>query len=217
MPHFDGQHQKLIQAKENRHLQEYRQTSGKRIGFFILVQLHNFLLHLWLVVFMLVLQRLHLGLDHTHLCHGRELFLRNREHEYADHKCQADNRCAETTKISEQEMQDFEEGFFDDAEPAPIDGIIHFFNAQIIGISIEYHDLFCAGKQPRCLRKACTCRNGGLLVSNHLGLIYAAARTHGSVNRCFLIGDQRSKPVLIGKANPAARRAECLLTVFCFV
>ncbi len=69
VPHLDGDEQDLVQREKDRDLDHDRQAAAQRIDLFPLVQLHQFLLLLGLVVGITFAQSHHLRLHGLHLRH----------------------------------------------------------------------------------------------------------------------------------------------------
>ena len=81
----------LVERKENRNLNQDRQTACRRIDLLILVQLHHFALHQLFIGARAFFQSLHFGLQFLHSRHRDVRFVRQRQHEKFQHESQPDD------------------------------------------------------------------------------------------------------------------------------
>src|SRR5206468_3254740 len=98
LPELDRRRQQLVKREQQRHLQQQRQTPAERVHVVLLVDGHDFLVHLGaprvglLVFLVLLLDLLDLGLDHLHLLHRKHLLQADREERERQQKRQEDDR-----------------------------------------------------------------------------------------------------------------------------
>ena len=200
MAHFDRQDQHLIQREEHRDLQEDRQAARERIDPFGLVQRHDFLLLLGLVVLVAVLDRLHLGLDRLHRRHAGELFLGNREHHRAHDQGQQHDRHAKVADCIEQPLEQSEDRLFKPAEPAPVNCQAKVGNAGCF-IGIQHAGFLGPGEQLGYAAGLLARSNRGLRIEQ-VGDENALAKAAEIAAGPGLFRDQGAHPIDIGKADP---------------
>ena len=210
VPHFDRQHQHLVQRVEDRDLDQRRHATGNGIHLLRLIQAHDLLLHAGLVVLVAILDRFHLGLERAHLGHAGELALRDREHQAADRDRQQDDRDTEVADHAEQPVEIGEDRLFEDFEPAPVDRLVELGDAFVILVMLKGLYLLGTGEEARRLSDRAA---GGKQLGREgvIGLIGGVGTgAELAVELCLLIGDQRGQPIFVGETKPPAGGRELL-------
>ncbi len=119
--HFNGCQQGLVEAEEDRHLDKNRNATAGRIDVVGLVESHDFLVHGFLVVFVLFLDLLHHGSKLLHLFHGRIALCSKRPENNLDNNGQQDDGNAPVADIGIEEVKNPQKALGDAAEHAKID------------------------------------------------------------------------------------------------
>src|SRR5690606_17818022 len=153
MAHVDGDIDYLIQRKEDRNLQQDRQTAAGRIDLLTLVHFHDFALELLFVVRVFFLEGMQFGPQILHPVHRAIGFVLQREKHDAYKNRQQQKRDTEAygktvfvMDIDPHERQKVIERLGQDITHAEIDRQLQLFNAQLLLIVIQNLKLLCAGK-----------------------------------------------------------------------
>ena len=202
MTHFDREIEHLVQREEHRDLEQHRQAARDRVDLLLLVERHDLLLLLGLVVLVLLLERLHLRLNRLHRRHAGKALLGDREHGPAHDDRQADDGDAEIADRVVDRAQQPQERLFEPAEPAPVDREAELLQPGIL-VAVEDHAFLGPGIEPRgdgvCLSRSQIAR-----FVDHVGAIgFVAQRAEGGFGRGIVLRDERGEPVDVGKAGPA--------------
>ena len=121
VPHLDGDEQHLVEREEHRNLDRDRQTAGQRIDLLLLVERHQLLLLLGLVVGIARAQRRHLRLHRLHLRHRGIGFVGEREEGRLDQHGDDQDGDAEIADQMVEVVDHDEQRLGDEVEPAPVD------------------------------------------------------------------------------------------------
>ena len=204
MAHLDGHIDHLVEREEDRNLDQHRPAAGGGIDLLPLVERHHLLLHLQPVVAGLGLDLLHFRLDLLHLCHRGVGHVGQREENRLDDDRGHQNGDAEIADQVVEPVHQLEERLGDEIEPAPVDHQVEALD--VFGILIGVDDLGLFGAAEETVagleRVAGT---DGQRIAEIVGLITLPARIEiGKARLEAAIGNKRSRPVLVGNAEPAA-------------
>ena len=206
VPHLDGDEQHLVEREEHRDLDHDRQAAGDRIDLLLLVELHQRLLLLHLVVAVALADRHHLRLHRLHLRHrGVGLVGEREEHDLDEHGDDQDGD-AEIADLVVDPVHRQEQRLGDEVEPAPVDQQVELVELELLVVAVDDADLLGAGEQARFggAGRARRDRARGAQIVGLIGLGAAdLVRQELGVDLSRGIGDQRRGPVLVGDAEPA--------------
>ena len=205
VPHFDGDEQHLVEREEHRNLDGYRQTTGQRIDLLLLVERHQLLLLLGLVVGIARAQRGHLRLHRLHLRHRGVGFVGEREEGRLDQHGDDQDRDAEIADQPVDVVDQGEQRLGDEIEPAPVDQQIEMIEIELLFVVVDDADFLGAREQPRVRRRGRSRRDGarveqvvGLIGLERAELVGPEIRDHMGVG----FGQQHGRPVFVGNAQP---------------
>ena len=152
VPHLDRDEQHLVEREEHRNLHQDRQAAGQRIDLLLLVELHQRLLLLHLVVAVALADRHHLRLHRLHLRHrGVGLVGEREEHELDEDGDQQDGD-AEVADVVVDPVDRVEHRLGDEVEPAPVDQQLETVEAELLVVAVDHRGFLGAGEQPRGVR-----------------------------------------------------------------
>jgi hypothetical protein len=149
MAHLDRDEQHLVEREEHRDLHHDRQAARERIDLLLLVQLHQRLLLLHLVVAVALADRHHLGLHRLHLRHRGVGLVGEREEQELHQHGDDQDREAEIADVAIEEVDRLEHRLGDEIEPAPVDQQLEAVEAERLVVEVDGLDLLGAGEQPR--------------------------------------------------------------------
>src|SRR3989304_7565169 len=124
VPELYGDVERLVEGYEYRYLKDHGQAAAQRGYLVSLGELHQFLVHLLLVVLLLFFQCRHLRLHLLHLAHRIEALFRERVEEDLYYYGKDHYREAVVSEVSLEEVQYHEEGPRKPVEPAELNGVI---------------------------------------------------------------------------------------------
>ena len=206
VPHFDGDEQHFVQREEHRNLDCYRQTTGQRIDLLLLVERHQLLLLLGLVVGIARFQRGHLRLHRFHLRHRGVGFVGEREEGRLDQHGDEQDCDAEIADQPVDVVDQREQRLGDEVEPAPVDQQIEMIEIELFFVIVDDFDFLGAGEQPGVRRCGRSRRDGprveqvvGLVGLERADFVGPEIRDHMGVG----FGQQHGRPVLVGNAEPS--------------
>ena len=151
--HLDGDEQHLVEREEHRDLHHDRQTAGERIDLLLLVELHQRLLLLHLVVAVALADRDHFRLHRLHLRHRGVGFVGEREEHDLDQHGDDQDREAEVAGEMEEPVDQFEQRLGDEIKPAPVDQKLEAIEAERLVVEVDGLHLLGAGEQPDPMRR----------------------------------------------------------------
>ena len=170
VPHLDGDEQHFIEREEHRDLDGDRQAAGQRIDLLFLVQRHQFLLLLGLVVGIARAQRGHLRLHRLHLGHRGVGLVGEREERRLDQHGDDQDRQAEIADQVVEIIDDDEQRLGDEVEPAPVDQEVEAVELELLLVGVDDGDFLGAGEEPR-VGRAGRARRDGDAVEQVVGLV----------------------------------------------
>src|SRR5208282_164531 len=154
-----------------------------------------------------ILQRGDLRLDLLHLRHRLVGAIGEREEGELDEDGHDENGDAKIADEMVDRVDEEEQWFGDEVEPAPVDHQIELLDAEPRRVIVDRADLFGAGEESGRRLERGPGRDR-LFRPEEIGLIvlrlYAPAGRKARVDRGGLLWNDRRAPVLVGEAEPAA-------------
>ena len=217
MTHFDGDEQHLVEREEHRDLDQHGQAARGRVDLLLLVELHQLLLHLLLVLAVLLAHLDHLGLQLLHLAHRLVGFVGEREEGRLDQHREQEDGDAEVAEPPVELIDGVEDRLGQEGIPAPVDSQVETFDADLVDVPVDKIHLLGADEHPVGHLDVPAGRHPlrGALEIDLVPVDAAAAAVRQQVlvasrERHRLLGHQRDQPVLVGDAEPAAGAVEVL-------
>ena len=137
VPHLDRDEQHLVEREEHRHLDQDRQAAGQRIDLLLLVELHQRLLLLHLVVGVALADRGHLRLHRLHLRHRGVGLVGEREEDDLDEDGDQQDGDAEIADVVVDPVDRPEHRLGDEVEPAPVDQQIEAVEPKLLLVAVD--------------------------------------------------------------------------------
>ena len=218
MPHFDGDRQHLVEAVEDRDLDQHGQAARQRIDLFLLIERHQLLLLLGRVVLEALAQLFDLRLHLLHLGERLVALVGQREEDELHSDGQQQDGDAEVADVAEDEVEEGEHRPGDEPEVPPVDGHVEVRHAQLGLVVLQHRNRLGAGEQAGGLGDLAAGGDDPRL-ADIVGFVDVGRTGLGhpvlALDALFLIRDHGGEPVLVGDAGPAAgggdRRAAAVL------
>ena len=149
MPNFDRGEEHFVERKEDRHLQKHGKAACRRIDLVLLIEAHDLLLLFHLIVFVALLNALHLRRDLPHPRHGAVAGVgKGEEDGFHDKGEKQDGHTIIASQHTEEVHEPVDRPGEEEEHP-PIDSLVEIGNAQLFLIGLEGLNLFGPCKKVR--------------------------------------------------------------------